>query len=97
MEVPLFILEFEQTPKRLRQHLFMEETQHFLSEEYNAWFDQYKPHDEFHYTKFIAEHNEYGTVEYFPNGDRVHIHKFGSSGWHDKGLRWIAENFEKEL
>ena len=94
METPLFVLEFEQTKSNLRNKLFNDEIQHLLSEEYDAWFDAVKE-DYQTYTHYFAEHNEYDTVEYFPKSDKVHIHKFGSSGWHDKGLRWIIENFEK--
>ena len=95
MKLPLFIKQFEETPKKKRQQLFMEEIQHLISEEYNVLFDGFKPNEDFHYYKFVTEHDEYGVVEYFPKGDKIHIHKLGSDGWYDKGLRWIAENFEK--
>lgn len=94
METPLFVLDFEQVKPSNRNKIFNDEVQHLISQEYDAWFDAVKE-DYQTYTHYFAEHNEYGTVEYFPKSDKLHIHKLGNEGWHNKGLRWIIENFEK--
>lgn len=87
---PLFVEKFEATGKKKRIDMFENEIFYLLSCDCDIEFEGIVHNDIlkkwFHYS------DSYGTVEYFPKSDRVHIHKLGTDGWKDKGLRWIINN-----
>ena len=90
--LPLFVKQFEETNKKKRNQVFEEEVQYLLSEHCGVEFDAIKQ-DNQSYTHYITHNTIYGILEYFPKSDKIHIHKLGSDGWKDKGLRWMIENF----
>jgi len=86
--MPLFVKQFEVTSKKNRPKLF-EDTIQYLLLDFGVEFSG-TTKDVF--TRWFTESDKFGVVEYFPKGNKVHIHKEGTSGYKDGGLRWLIHN-----
>lgn len=90
-KLPLAIKQYEIAHKKKRQQLFDKEIVHILAMEYSIEFEGYTGDS---YVRWFTYHDRFGKVEYFPTGNKVHVHRDGSAGYHQNGIRWIIENLK---
>lgn len=91
-DYPEWVDLYESTPKKRRGLLFKEMVYWNLSIDLNIGFEGYTSIAT--YVKWLHEDDKFGVIEYFPRSDKIHIHSEGSSGWREKGIRWIYDNLK---
>lgn len=88
-KLPLYVKLFETTVKKKRSSLFENEIFYRVTSDLNIYIEGRTDKS---YTTYFLTHNEFGIVEYYPTGDKIHIHRDGGYGYKPNGLRWIFQN-----